>query len=158
MNSTQNTAHNTESVTCIKCDGRKVVNYGSVYDNRGVRSCFACGGVGTVTLSRLTDAERRRAYAARDEHETRCRFMKAHPGLNAIIDCHVEAGLLRGARDHFQRIGHEFGARNAAELAIYERCEPIVTAILARKAARPSEIEALRLAVMDLNELNPDWN
>ena len=156
MNSTQNTA--TESVTCIKCDGRKVVNYGRVYDNRGRRSCFACGGVGTVTLSRLTDAELLRAYEARAEHETRCRFMKAHPSLNAIIDCHVEAGLLRGARDHFERIGHKFSERNAATLAIYERCEPIVAAILARKAARPSEVEALRLAVMDLNELNPDWN
>lgn len=156
MNSTQNTT--TEIQDCNRCNGHKVVNFGNVRPDRMNRWCFECGGTGKVDVAKLTDADLRNIYRARAEHETRCRFMKAYPGLNAIIDCRVEAGLLRGAREHFHRIGRELSERNAATLAVYERCEPIVAAILARKAARASEIEALRIAVMDLNDLNPDWN
>lgn len=158
MNSTATAASPSrplETVACPKCDGKGYIRAFGHYAG-GV--CFDCGGAGTFEITAATPADIAHAARARAEHEVRCRFITAYPDLRMVVDCQVEAGLLRGAREHFIRIGRELNARNTALLAVYERCEPIIAAVLARKAAHAAEIEALRLAVMDLNDLNPDWN
>jgi len=52
-----NTAAKTETFTCGKCDGRKVVNFGSNRPDMVNRWCFDCGGTGKITINRESPSQ-----------------------------------------------------------------------------------------------------
>ncbi len=155
MNSTQNT----ESVTCPKCDGRKVVNYGRVYDNRGRRSCFACGGVGTINVPAMTAREieqvRAVAQAQRDHDSKVAALVKTIRTVNAAAasvarDAHGEAqsGPVGG---HAPECLHK---TLAALHTLWSRAAAIVDSCIDAGSIRPSQIAELGFLAEDIDAAN----
>ena len=159
-----NTARKTESVTCPKCDGHKVVNYGRVYDNRGRRSCFACGGAGTVIVPVMTarEIERVRAVAqAQRDHDSKvAALVKTIRTVNAAAasvarDAHSEA--------EFGPTGHHapecLHKTLTALHVIWSRAAAIVDACIDAGSVRPSQIAELGFLAEDIDAANADhWN
>lgn len=153
------TPRNTESVSCPKCDGHKVVNYGRVYDNRGVRSCFACGGVGTVNVPVMTarEIERVRAVAqAQRDHDSKvAALVKAIRTVNAAAasvarDAHSEAqfGPTGG---HAPECLHK---TLTALHVLWSRAATIVDSCIDAGSVRPSQIAELGFLAEDIDAAN----